>query len=192
MWSLRHFCYFGFSSCRSLDVSITSLSSENRKILTVILPSAMFLLTPFVISPADGDGSGIFGLWPFVSFFRGLFLPSPSFPIPWYFPLDPVRRPLFFTSLLNSRYPWAWLLSFTCSCYLVLFASLLSSRERKQRLLLEGLYSVLATHGRHGTCKQVILNRSFILELSPSSLRMGLSNINSTVGLGLGGPRVYG
>ena len=73
-----------------------------------------------------------------------------------------------------------------------MFSILLGLRERKQCLLLEGLYSVLVTHGRHGTCKQVILNRSFTIELSPSNLRMGLSSSNSMVGLGLGGPRVHG
>ena len=37
----------------------------------------MFLLAPFAVSPADGDGSGFFDLWSVVPFVQGLFLPFP-------------------------------------------------------------------------------------------------------------------
>ena len=49
----------------------------------------MFLLAPFAVSPADVDGSGIFGLWPFIPFFLGLFLPFPILPYSMVLPSGP-------------------------------------------------------------------------------------------------------
>ena len=151
---IRNSGFFGVLSCLSLGDSVT-----------FSLPSAVLLLAPFVVSLKDGGGAGSSGLWPSIPFFEAFFFPSPSFPIArylcWFSCLCRRSSSFLFWGQApsgldywtafayfpgeTSATPWAWLFPFACSRYLVLFPSVLSSRERNWLFLLESFFSTLVT-----------------------------------------------